>query len=127
LPDYVSRLGPVEVSTVFTEPLDSLPETMLANGIPAWFDIESGATGTFANGRPSAVLLGADGSLAGGPVLGASDVAMFVDDIVAELDAAPELPEAPPLLEPAAAFVGSHDHGEHDAHGHGSDDGHGHA
>ena len=47
----------------------SLPETMLPDGIPAWFDVESGATRHASpHGRPSAVLLGADGSLAGGPV-----------------------------------------------------------
>jgi cytochrome oxidase Cu insertion factor (SCO1/SenC/PrrC family) len=126
LPDWVSRLGPVEVSTVFTEPLDALPEKIRPADIPAWFDVGSGATDTFANGRPSAVLLGADGSLAGGPVTGAGDVAAFVEDILAELAAAPELPP-PTLMEPATVILGGHDddHGEHD--GHGSDDGHGHA
>jgi hypothetical protein len=39
-------------------------------------------------GVPSAVLLGADGLLAGGPVLGGVDVPAFVDDIHAELQAA---------------------------------------
>lgn len=40
------------------------------------------------HGRPAAVLLGADGLLAGGPVRGYADIVRFVDDIRAELDAA---------------------------------------
>jgi hypothetical protein len=36
-------------------------------------------------GTPSAVLLGADGLLAGGPVVGATDVVAFIDDIRVEL------------------------------------------
>ena len=124
----VSRLGPVEVSTVFTEPLGRVfPRRCGPNGIPAWFDVESGATDTFAHGRPSAVLLGADGALAGGPVAGANDVATFVEDIVAELDAAPELPggtAAPGAGEPPPSAPRPR---RARCHGHGSDDGHGHA
>jgi hypothetical protein len=122
LSDWVSRLGPVEVSTVFTEPLDSIPETLRPIGVSAWFDVGQGATETFADGRPSAVLLGADGALAGGPVAGAGTVTTFVEDIVAELDAAEELPEAAQPSEPASAVLAGHDHG----HGHGHDHGHGH-
>ncbi len=40
------------------------------------------------HGRPAAVLLGADGLLAGGPVRGYAEIVQFVDDIRAELDAA---------------------------------------
>jgi len=132
LPEWVSRLGPVEVSTVFTEPLEGIPETMRLAGVPAWFDVGRGATDTFADGRPSAVLLGADGALAGGPVAGAGDVTTFVDDIVAELAAAPEPPTTPLPMQPATAILGN-DHGDGHGHGHGhghgpaSDDGHGHA
>lgn len=39
----------------------------------------------FAVGTPAAVLLGADGYLAGGPVSGEDDVAQFVEDVLAEL------------------------------------------
>lgn len=42
----------------------------------------------FAVGTPAAVLLGADGYLAGGPVAGEDDVAGFVDDVLLELEAA---------------------------------------
>jgi hypothetical protein len=131
LPDWDSRLGPVEVSTVFTEPLESIPETMRPVGVSAWFDVGQGATETFADGRPSAVLLGADGALAGGPVAGADAVTTFVEDIVAELAAAPELPEAPLPMEPATVILGGHDHGHGHGHDHGDadtrDHGHGHS
>lgn len=39
-------------------------------------------------GTPSAVLLGADGFLAGGPVAGQDDVAEFVEDVLSQLDPA---------------------------------------
>ena len=103
---------------MFTEPLESIPETMRPVGVSAWFDVEKGATETFADGRPSAVLLGADGALAGGPVAGADAVTTFVEDIVAELAAAQGLPEAPLPMEPAAVVLGAHDHGH--GHGHGT-------
>ena len=90
---------------------------------PAWFDVEHGATDTFADGRPSAVLLGADGALAGGPVVGAGDVATFVEDIVAELRLGSRTCRcrSSPSTPPSARQ--DHDHG----HDHTSDDGHGHA
>jgi hypothetical protein len=71
---------------VYTAELDTLPANVTAPGVPAWFDVEDGATHTFApTGRPAAVLLGADGLLAGGPVAGSIAVTEFVADIVAEL------------------------------------------
>jgi hypothetical protein len=130
LPDWTSSLGPVEISTVFTDPLKDLPATLRHDGVPAWLDIEGGATDTFApTGRPAAVLLGADGSLAGGPVVGSAEVRAFVADIEAELLAGvpdvPEPSEAPSepvrLVHEHAAPLGGH------GHAHGSDDAHGHA
>lgn len=50
---------------------------------------------------PSAVLLGADGYLAGGPVVGVASVQNFFDDIAAALSGAPES-EAHPEAHPAA-------------------------
>ena len=41
----------------------------------------------FGNGTPSAVALGADGLLAGGPVFGGGRVMSFVEDIIAEINA----------------------------------------
>ncbi len=44
-------------------------------------------------GTPSAVLLGADGMLAGGPVAGEDSVRRFVDEVIEQLRGAPELAE----------------------------------
>jgi hypothetical protein len=86
LPEWRSRLAPVEIQAVYTHDLAHLPRNVVAEQIPAWFDIEQGATNTFApNGRPAAVLLGVDGLLAGGPVAGTIAIMEFVEDIVAEL------------------------------------------
>ena len=97
---------------------------MRADGVHSWFDVEQGATETFAKGRPSAVLLGADGALAGGPVAGANAVVTFVEEIVAELSAAPDLPMP---VEPEHASIGAPGHGHDHGHDRRSDDGHGHA
>ena len=43
----------------------------------------------FSVGHPAAVLLGADGYLAGGPVAGEDDVAEFVAEVLAALADAP--------------------------------------
>lgn len=51
-------------------------------------------------GNPSAVLLGADGMLAGGPVTGSTDVIEFAEEIAAQLA---EAREAGQLPEPGAA------------------------
>ena len=61
------------------------------------------------------MLFGADGLLAGGPVIGVRDIEAFVDDIVAEIEAAPR------SCRPRRA----HDHGHDHGHGHGHDHGHG--
>jgi hypothetical protein len=121
LPSFAEKLEIVEVNTVFTEPLDAVPEKMRSAGT-TWFDPDEAVTNLFASGRPAAVLFGADGMLAGGPVLGAKDIEFFVDDIVAELAAAPpeELVPFPPGL-----LDHEHDHDDlDDGHGHGH--GHGH-
>ena len=119
-PAWVSQLGPVEISIVFTEPLERVPANMRPDGVPTWSDVEEGATQTFASGRPSAVLLGADGALAGGPVTGADAVATFVEEIVTELTSARDLPMP---VEPERASIGAHDH-SHEPTG---DEGHDHA
>jgi hypothetical protein len=136
VPAWMSQLGPVEISTVFTEPLERVPANVRADGVHTFFDVEQGATQTFANGRPSAVLLGADGALAGGPVAGANAVVTFVEEIVTELSVAQDLPMP---VEPEHASIGApgqghgpghghgHDHGHDQGDGHARDDGHGHA
>ena len=88
MPEWLPALGPVQVQTVFTEPLEQLPPEVMPAEVKAWFDVEGGATSAFAAGRPSAVLLGADGLLAGGPVSGKAAILEFVDDVRAEIEAA---------------------------------------
>lgn len=75
---------------------------------------------TFATGNPGAVLLGMDGMLAGGPVVGSGAVEQLVADIRAELEeagalttdpagppAAPSIPQTPPPApEPVAGWAG---------------------
>ena len=76
-------------------PLDSVPDEMRPAGVPRGSTSSRAPPTTFAGGRPSAVLLGADGAAGRRPVAGADAVAAFVEDILAELDAAQELSEAP--------------------------------
>jgi hypothetical protein len=121
LPDWQSRLAPVEIQSVFTDELESLPENVTPPGIRAWYDVERGATSTFArSGRPAAVLLGADGLLAGGPVAGTAPVATFVEDILAELAAVETVGEGTPIR------LDGHDHGHDHGREHGGGHGHGH-
>ena len=134
LTDWSARLWPVEISTVFTEPLPTIPQELRPGDLQAWFDVERGVTDTFAStGRPAAVLLGADGLLAGGPVAGEAAVALFVEDILAELASAPVQPEAMAPVEPEQTVLldHGHDHGHDGDHGHGHghsrDEAHGHA
>jgi hypothetical protein len=80
------RLGPVQIAAVFTHELEVLPDDYRWKGVTRWKDVENGATNTFARlGRPSAVLLGADGLVAGGPVAGPVAIERFVEDVLAEL------------------------------------------
>jgi hypothetical protein len=122
LPGYQARLGPVVVSTVYTSPLADLPEEMRPAGIGRWFDPDSAVTQMLADGRPAAVLFGADGLIAGGPVIGARPIEDFVAEIESELADAPSLEEpveetveeagtAPSDSEPA-------EHGHQDDHSH---------
>ena len=117
LPEWDADLGPVQIQAVYTAELDTLPANVTAPGVPAWFDVEEGATHTFApTGRPAAVLLGADGMLAGGPVAGSVAVTEFVADIVAELAAADDAPGRV-VYDEADPHDHEHDHGH--GHGHG--------
>jgi thiol-disulfide isomerase/thioredoxin len=65
-----------------------------------WFDPHGVARAAFGVGNPSAVLLGADGELAGGPVSGEPDVRAFVEEIAEHLrEAREEQATAEPELE----------------------------
>ena len=144
LPSIVERLGVVNVNTVFAEPLDTVSEAM-RNGTTAWYDPDNYVTNVFSGGRPSAVLFGTDGMLAGGPVVGAQAIEIFVEDIEAELAAAPpsevaafpvDQPDRQPDSQPDHQPDHQHDHQHghdddhyHDGYGHGhghEDDLHGH-
>jgi hypothetical protein len=114
LPGMAERLGIVAVATVFSEPLDTVPDSMKVPGTTPYLDPERAVTDLFTSLRPAAVLFGADGLLAGGPVVGVREIEEFVEDIVGELEAAPELP--PPV---EAHHGHDHDHGHGHAHGEG--------
>ena len=82
--DWSSRLSRVLVVPVLPDPWrPSLPP-----GVPdeVFFDSDGRLAGMFAAAEhPAAVLLGVDGLLAGGPVLGIAAIDRFVDDIAEAL------------------------------------------
>lgn len=96
---WAERLaGVVAVRTVFTLQLDQVDEATLEQaGEEPTFDLDGNlqrALGML--GAPSATLLGADGLLAGGPVIGSSDVEEFVADVIAQIEEARADGELPP-------------------------------
>jgi thiol-disulfide isomerase/thioredoxin len=132
LADWAARLAPVELAAVFSEEFDEIPAVFDAEGVRIWRDLKSGAYEICGrSGRPAAVLLGADGALAGGPVAGYARVAEFVEDILAELAAgdAPDQPEddEADIGSPGPETPGhaSHDHADHE-HDHDHDPDHDH-
>jgi len=97
---WISELSPfLQVRFVFSRPLDQLRERTTARvGEEAMHDLQFTAR-TALGGRtsPSAVLLGADGQLAGGPVGGGSAVIDFVEEIREQLASTQsELPSPAP-------------------------------
>jgi thiol-disulfide isomerase/thioredoxin len=62
---------------------------------PAWYDPYGVARRAFAVGTPGAVLVGADGKLAGGPVAGEADVLDFVAEVREHLRGAVAVSDAP--------------------------------
>lgn len=86
LDDWAARLAPaVGLVAVYTD--DGL-ETSHADGLSA-VEPDRNVRRVFSVGAPGAVLLGADGLMAGGPVAGERDVEQFVDDVMEQLAAAP--------------------------------------
>lgn len=88
---WLESLSPfLQVAFVFSRPLDQLRErTIQRVGENALHDLQFTArTSLGAKTAPSAVLLGADGMLAGGPVNGGSSVIEFVGEIQEQLAAA---------------------------------------
>lgn len=91
VPGWLSALSPfMQVKVVLSRPLDQLRERTLERvGEHALHDLQFTARRALgARTAPSAVLLGADGLLAGGPVDGGSAVIEFVEEIVEQLGAA---------------------------------------
>lgn len=112
VPGWLPRLGPVEVQLVFADPPEWLPAEVTPPGAKVWFDVEGGAGYAFAAGRPSAVLLGADGMLAGGPVAGTTAITGFVEEVIQEIEGAEY---------PAPSVVVAPEHGHHHGHDHVAD------
>lgn len=91
VPGWLTALSPfLQVKVVLSRPLDQLRERTLERvGEHALHDLQFTARRALgARTAPSAVLLGADGLLAGGPVDGGSAVIEFVEEIVEQLGAA---------------------------------------
>lgn len=84
LPEWRERLPQLDVQLVHT--LRPFEEPRLARVTGVWWDPGGQVYAALrAGASPAAVLLGADGLLAGGPVNGEAEIAQFVEDIAAEL------------------------------------------
>lgn len=91
LPAWRERLDPlVAVHMVLPRPLAGIAQPDLERlGPGPMEDVHSTLAETLSmRGTPTAVLLGADGMLAGGPVAGGGEVSDFVEEIIEQLDAA---------------------------------------
>ncbi len=89
LDGWAARLDPaVGVVAVYPDEPSARAATEHAPELAAW-EPELNVRRVFSVGTPAAILLGADGFLAGGPVAGEDDVAAFVDEV---LDAVSEQP-----------------------------------
>lgn len=85
VPTWAADLAPVSVRAVLLGP----PSVLVAHpqlAGHAWFDPHRVAQRSLAPGVPSAVLLGTDGLLAGGPVAGEAAVLAFVEEVRAHLE-----------------------------------------
>lgn len=98
MPRWIEDLSPfLQVKAVLSRPVDQLRErTTDRVGEHALHDVQFSAREALGGrGAPSAVLLGADGLLAGGPVSGGSTVIEFVDEIWEQLQQAQAEGELP--------------------------------
>lgn len=102
LPEWAAGLGPVSVRAVVWSPLDEAVAAQPHLAGRVLRDRDAITARIFRVGTPGAVLLGADGALAGGPVQGA-EVLDFYEDVRAELVGAGVVTDEPaPAEEPAA-------------------------
>jgi uncharacterized membrane protein YphA (DoxX/SURF4 family)/thiol-disulfide isomerase/thioredoxin len=86
---WAARLAPVVgVLAIYPDEPTAEAVTEHAAELSAW-EPELNVRRVFSVGTPAAILLGADGFLAGGPVAGENKVARFVEDVLAELSEQP--------------------------------------
>ena len=87
LDDWAAQLDPV-VGVLALYPHAPPADTRLLHAPDlVVLEPELNVSRLLSRGTPSAVLLGADGYLAGGPVAGEDNVAEFIEDVLAELSA----------------------------------------
>lgn len=85
LDGWAGRLAPaVGVVAVYPDRATAVAATEHAPELAAW-EPELNVRRVFSVGTPGAVLLGADGLMAGGPVAGERHIEEFVHDVIAEL------------------------------------------
>lgn len=85
VPAWSEALAPVTVRAVLTAPASVLDSHAPGLRGLAWFDPFSITRKAFGVGTPSAVLLGTDGQIAGGPVIGDDAVREFVAEVADHL------------------------------------------
>ena len=85
IPRWATDLAPVRVIGVVTHPIAAT--IAVAPGLEGHLmhDVQGATIRTFGVATPGAVLLGGDGLLAGGPVVGGHEVIAFVEEVRAEL------------------------------------------
>lgn len=89
LDDWAARLAPaVGVVAIYPDEASARAAAEHAPDLAAW-EPELNVRRVFSVAAPAAVLLGADGYLAGGPVAGEDDVAAFVEDVFGVLTEQP--------------------------------------
>jgi hypothetical protein len=117
--------GVVAVHPVYTGRLDQLPDLGHARETTLHQPESNVSHMLGSNTTPAAVLLGADGLLAGGPVYGENPVTELVEDILEELGEAAEAQETAEPPPHAHEEHAGHDHAGHD-HNHADHDHAGH-
>ncbi|MBS2936460.1 thioredoxin family protein [Nocardioides sp. J2M5] len=89
LDGWATRLAPaVGVVAVYPDHESASAQTEHAPALAAW-EPELNVRRVFSVGTPGAVLLGADGLMAGGPVAGERHIEEFVQDVIVELTGEP--------------------------------------
>ena len=79
------RLPQLEVRLLSSMKPETLPDDLRPDGAVAYDHAGVAQRALALNGSPTAVLLGADGLLAGGPVEGVAEIEQFVADIADQL------------------------------------------